>query len=98
MGDADQGRAAPLRDELKAEYLQLQNTYEDFDKRSLTIKGWVAAAAVAGASLGLKDGPLNQSTWVVVIVVLLSTWCLEAYWKMFQYGFRDRIRLLEGYF
>jgi len=88
-----------LRAELKAEYSRLQDTYEDFDKRSLTIKGWISAAAVTGASLGLKDGKLpGNEVWIVVIVVLLSIWCVETYWKMFQYGFRDRIRILEAYF
>ena len=40
-----------LRTALKDEYLLLQNQYEDFDRRSLTIKGWFgggAAAAVHG--------------------------------------------------
>jgi hypothetical protein len=35
-----------LRD-LKGEYILLQNLYEDFDRRSLAIKGWIAAGAVA---------------------------------------------------
>ena len=40
---------------LKDEYLKLQDLFEDFDRRSLTIKGWVSAGAavaiVAGAAL-----------------------------------------------
>jgi hypothetical protein len=87
-----------LRAELKAEYNRLQDTYEDFDKRSLQIKGWVASAAVAGVSLGLKDGTAGYQIWIIIGVVMASIWFLETYWKMFQYGFRDRIRLIEGYF
>src|ERR1043165_121603 len=84
---------------LKDEYQILQGQYEQFDQRALTIKGWVAAAAVAGATLGLKDGnPAAKEVWIVVVVVLASIWCIETYWKMFQYGLHDRIRILEGYF
>ena len=88
-----------LRAELKAEYSRLQDTYEDFDKRSLGIKGWIAAAAITAAALGLNpDKPLKKEIWIVVAAVSLSIWVLETYWKMFQYGFRDRIRVLEAYF
>src|SRR6478736_1071167 len=88
------------RAELKEEYFYLHKTYEDFDQRSLTIKGWIAAAAVTGASLGVnkENKQILPEVSLIVAVVLLSIWCLEAYWKMFQYGFRDRIRILEAHF
>ena len=39
------------RNYLKEEYLFLQSQYEDYDKRSLQIKGWVSTGAAAGIAL-----------------------------------------------
>jgi hypothetical protein len=88
--------AADPRQDYRDEYFKLQDQYEDFDRRSLQIKGWIGSAAVAGVALNLEKG--GPKVWIAVAVVAASIWLLEAFWKMFQYGFRDRIRVLEGYF
>lgn len=83
---------------LRDEYLLLQNQYEDFDRRSLTIKGWAVAGAVAGLALTFKsDGP-GRLVPLLVAVVAIMVWALEAAWKLFQYALADRIRVIEAYF
>ena len=92
---SDQERRGFLRDE----YLLLQNHYEDFDRRSLTIKGWIATGAAA--ALGISFSSSNRYTYFVPILVAILTaafWYLEAYWKVFQAAIGDRIRIIEAYF
>lgn len=94
MQDEDK-RDALLRDE----YFFLQQQYEDYDKRSLTIKGWVSSGAIAALALGLSSSykfPILIPIFVAMIVAI--TWYLEAYWKLFQYTFSDRIRIIEAHF
>src|ERR1700761_1584350 len=84
---------------LKDEYLKLQDQYEDYDRRSLTIKGWISAAAVAGMALGLDHAKNpHGEIWLVIAVIAACIWYLEGRWKMFQYGLRDRIRMIEAFF
>jgi hypothetical protein len=84
---------------LRDEYLLLQNQYEDYDKRSLTIKSWITAASIAGIALGFgKDGDVTALVWIVVASISACVWYLEARWKMFQYALRPRIKLIESYF
>jgi hypothetical protein len=40
--------------DLKEEYFFLQGQYEDYDKRSLQIKGWVSAGALTALALGFQ--------------------------------------------
>ena len=84
---------------LKDEYLKLQDQYEDFDRRSLTIKGWVAAGSAAAIAIGF-DSTKSGSGLIWIAIALLSAcfWYLEAYWKTFQYALSDRIRIIEAYF
>ena len=92
---SDQERRGFLRDE----YLLLQNHYEDFDRRSLTIKGWIATGAAA--ALGISFSSSNRYAYFVPILVAILTaafWYLEAYWKVFQAAIGDRIRIIEAYF
>jgi uncharacterized membrane protein YdbT with pleckstrin-like domain len=84
---------------LKDEYLFLQSQYEDFDRRSLTIKGWIASGAVA--ALAISFGSSYEYDYLVPILVAIMAaifWYLEAYWKLFQYAIGDRIRVIEAYF
>ena len=43
-----------LRGYLKDEYLLLHDQYEDFDRRTLTIKGWVGTSAFAALSVSFS--------------------------------------------
>ena len=84
---------------LKDEYLFLQNQYEDFDRRSLTIKGWLSTGAIAAIALSFNSS--YKDVYVVPILVASIAavfWYLEAYWKLFQYALADRIRVIEAYF
>jgi hypothetical protein len=84
---------------LKDEYLMLQNHYEDFDRRSLTIKGWVATGAIAALALSFNTSYAFAVTIpVFVATVSIIFWYLETKWKMFQHALSDRIRVIEAYF
>jgi hypothetical protein len=81
------------------EYLLLQNQYEDYDKRSLAIKGWVTSGVVTALALSLNaQFPTSLFIALIVAFVILIAWYTETYWKLFQYGFADRIRIIEAYF
>lgn len=84
---------------LKDEYLFLQNQYEDFDRRSLTIKSWVASGSVAVLALSFNT-PSRYALFLPLMVgsICIVFWYLEVYWKLFQYALRDRIRIIEAYF
>ena len=91
MDDAERDRF------LKDEYLKLQDQYEDYDRRSLTIKGWVSAGAAGAIALGVQKA---ESSVILLVVALLALcfWYLEASWKIFQYALRLRIEELEAHF
>lgn len=91
--------ASQLDTFLKDEYLLLQNQYEDFDRRSLTIKSWVSGAAIAAIALG-ADGTKNPSgmVWLAIAFIAICIWYLEGRWKMFQYACRGRIEQIEAHF
>lgn len=88
-----------LRGFLKDEYLLLQNQYEDYDRRSLTIKGWVGSGAAAALALAFNTS-YHAGLLIPLFVIVISAvfWYLEAYWKLFQYALADRIRIIEAYF
>jgi hypothetical protein len=84
---------------LKDEYLLLQDQYEDFDRRSLTIKGWIATGAAA--ALAISFSATSRLAYAVPVIVAILTavfWYLEAYWRLFQDAIGDRIRVIEAYF
>ena len=84
---------------LKDEYLLLQNHYEDFDRRSLTIKGWVGSGAVAALAISFSTSyHLSALIAIFVMVMACVFWYVEAKWKVFQYALADRIRVIEAYF
>ena len=84
---------------LKDEYLFLQGQYEDYDKRSITIKGWVSSGAIAALALGItSDAKFSFAIPLLTAVIVGMVWYLEAHWKLFQYALSDRIRILEAHF
>ncbi len=87
---------AELRDQLAAEYTMLQNQYETFDTRALTIKSWSAPLLAGGLGIALKEGSLGLV--LATALVALCLWFLEGIWKSFQYSYIHRIDLLESYF
>ena len=84
--------------QLQAEYLNLQDQYEDFDRRALQIKGWVAAGSLAAFGFGLDRENEVFGIWVLIASLAACFWYLEAKWKLFQYAIADRIRVLEAHF
>jgi hypothetical protein len=44
-----------LRDDLRAEYLQLRKNYEDSDGRIPTIKAWGSLLTAGGVAVGYKE-------------------------------------------
>jgi hypothetical protein len=87
------------RNYLRDEYLFLQAQYEDYDKRSLTIKSWVSSGAIAALALAFNSSYKSAAFVPVIVAVIVSViWYLEAYWKLFQYALADRIRIIEAYF
>lgn len=88
---------APVRsnENLRAEYLLVQNQYEAFDQRALSLKALATPLLGAGIAVGLKEE--SCAILSAATLVAISLWLLEAIWKSFQYCLSDRIRLLEAW-
>jgi hypothetical protein len=87
------------RNFLRDEYLLLQSQYEDYDRRSLTIKSWISSGATAALAISFSTSHhYAMFVPIIVAVMVIVTWYLEAYWKMFQYALADRIRMIEAFF
>jgi len=80
---------------LRDEYLMLQQFYEDFDKRILSIKGWSATIAIAAIGGGFAQ---TRYLWLFAAAASLVFWVLESVWKGFQYQYSPRIVQLEAVF
>ena len=85
-----------LENLLKDEYLLLQTAYEDFDRRSLLIKGWSITIVLGGIGIAFQQ----ESFSIMVLAGLASIlfWVMEALWKFFQYCSGPRISEIEQYF
>src|ERR1043166_1080450 len=70
---------------LKDEYVMLQNLYEDFDSKGLTIKGW--SITVALATIGTAVLANRNDLLLVAFVSAIMFWYLEAYWRGLAYFF-----------
>ena len=70
---------------LKEEYFFLQKCYEDFDQRTLLIKGWSVTVSLGGLALGFQSK--QQLIWALAGLSAVLFWVLEAKWKSFQYSF-----------
>jgi hypothetical protein len=84
-------RIACLRDE----YLFLQKTYEDFDARAITMKGWSATIGLTAIGAAFYQSPF---LWPFAALASLVFWGIETTWKGFQYAYAPRIALLEKVF
>lgn len=87
-------RDAHLRDE----YLFLQQTYEDFDRRALEIKGWCITISLGAVALGFNNAGFSKTLFGFIALSSALFWLIEAKWKTFQYANAYRIRVLEAYF
>jgi hypothetical protein len=84
---------------LKEEYFFIQSQYEDFDKRSLQIKGWISAGSIAAIAVGFTSASKFAFLLPIFVAIIAGVfWYLEARWKLFQYAFQPRIRVIEAYF
>ena len=81
---------------LKEEYLKLQDIYEDFDRRALTIKGWAITICLGAIAIGFEKK--ISSFWMLSGLAALLFWLIEAKWKTYQHANAYRIRTIEGYF
>ncbi len=80
------------------EYLYSTGAWDDFDTRCLTIKGWTAAGGLAAIVAGLGAKELSLPIMAAAALVIMSLWCLEAQWRVFQHSNHKRILQLEEYF
>lgn len=87
-----------MRALLKEEYFFLQKAFEDFDLKSLSIKGWVTTGSAAAFILGVKWQEVATPTVLAIIAVCVVVWVVEAIWKLSQKAFSNRIRTIEAYF
>jgi hypothetical protein len=79
-------------DLIKDEYLLLQNFYEDFDKRLLTIKGWSGTIALGLVGTAFST---TEYLWLLAAGISLIFWFLDALWKSYQYLHAYRISVIE---
>ena len=80
---------------LRAEYVLIQNQYEAFDQRALSLKALATPLLGAGLAIGLKEG--SCAILAATVLVAVSLWVLEGIWKSFQYCLSERIRRLEAW-
>lgn len=81
---------------LKDEYLFLQNNYEDFDRRVLTIKSWAVTLSLGAFAAGFQYKAV--ALWFLGSLSAILFWLVEATWKTFQYANGPRIEEIEKYF
>lgn len=87
-----------MHEDLKEEYFFLQQTYEDFDKRALSIKSWCITIALGAIAIGFRDDGFSKELFIFIAAAALLFWLIEAKWKTFQYSNAYRIRILEAHF
>ena len=80
-----------IREELRDEYKLVLNRFDDFDKRSLQVKTWIAAAAVL-AAVNWKV-PHDSMILVGICIVVLVTWFTDA--SLCAYADAEGYRLVQ---
>lgn len=86
--------ANKLADLLKDEYVMLQNLYEDFDNKGLTIKNWAITVALAITGASILDH--NKNLLWLAFGASFVFWYLEAYWRGLSHFLAVRIQNLEA--
>lgn len=81
--------------DLAEEYKLLVHRWDDFDRRALTIKSWVAAGMLVAVT---KLDEMSPAALLGAIAVSLAAWYLEAVWKAWQHCNGPRLSLLEAHF
>ena len=78
---------------LTREYFELQQMYEAFDEKSLTIKGWAISIALAGVVTAI----LKHNRLIVAFsgASAVLFWIIDALWRTFAWGYAPRISLIE---
>jgi len=83
---------------LADEYKMLMAIWDDFDRRALSIKGWMAGGSAAAIIASASSSMPWLAKAIVLDVVLFSIWYLEGTWKVFQHSFGPRINAIEDHF
>lgn len=86
-------RDGALRQELIEEYKLLQNRWDDFDRRSISIRGWFAAGATAAIVLAYNNW--SAFAFFALMAASVNVWIMEAIWKSWQHGFGARLAEIE---
>jgi hypothetical protein len=81
-----------LRSFLRDEYMFLQQTYDDFDRRLIVIKGW---SVTIGSSAIVAGFIAHRYAWLGGIAAALLFWINEGMWKQLQFHYRPRIIDIE---
>lgn len=85
-----------LPKQLEEEYKLLISRWEDFDRRALSIKGWVTAGAVVATITLRPETP--PMLIIFAATIILTAWFMEAIWKSWQHANAPRIMAIERYF
>jgi uncharacterized membrane protein len=82
-------------DFLREEYFHLQKSVDDYDQRTLTMKGWSVTASLA--AVGAAFTQKAPSLLLMASTSALLFWVIEAIWKSFQQAYYPRIRAIEDF-
>ncbi len=84
------------RDLLQKEYFLLEEMFENFDSKALTIKAWSVTVSMAG--IGAAYAYKTKELLILSAGSALLFWAIEALWKLFQRAYTKRIEEIESYF
>jgi len=80
--------------QLQEEYKLLITRWDDFDRRALSIKGWVAV----GMLVVIANADKIHTSKCASILVIVITWIVEAIWRVIQGNDHKRIIHIEEFF
>ena len=88
---------ADLEKHLSEEYKILCGIWDDFDRRTLAVKGWVAAGSLVAVA-GFASNRVNDIALFVIAFLVAVFWLIEAMWKAWHHAYHDRLLEIEAYF